>query len=107
MSQPLETLLTRAATIKDAAAIAEIYNQGIADRVATFETEPRTPAQIAKWFEAGHLVMITESETAGTVAFAATFPYSDRPCYAGIGEFSVYVARAYRGHGVGRAVLSA
>ena len=30
-----------------------------------------------------------------------------RPCYAGIGEFSVYVARAHRGHGAGRAVLAA
>jgi hypothetical protein len=29
-------LRTRAATIADAAAIAEIYNQGIADRIATF-----------------------------------------------------------------------
>jgi L-amino acid N-acyltransferase YncA len=30
-----------------------------------------------------------------------------RPCYAGIGEFSGYVARAHRGRGAGRAVLAA
>jgi L-amino acid N-acyltransferase YncA len=36
------TLRTRTATIADATAIAEIYNQGIADRIATFETEPRS-----------------------------------------------------------------
>jgi phosphinothricin acetyltransferase len=41
------------------------------------------------------------------VAFAASFPYSDRPCYSGIGEFSVYVRREYRGRGAGRAVLAA
>ena len=40
-------LRTRAATPADAAAIAAIYNEGIADRIATFETEPRTPEQIA------------------------------------------------------------
>ena len=41
------------------------------------------------------------------MAFAASFPYSDRPCYSGIGEFSVYVRREYRGRGAGRAVLAA
>ena len=37
---------TRLATPADAPAIAAIYNEGIADRIATFETEPRTSAQI-------------------------------------------------------------
>src|SRR5215472_13981894 len=40
-------LRTRLATPADAAAIAAIYNEGIADRVATFETEPRTPEQLS------------------------------------------------------------
>ena len=41
------TVTTRLATQTDAAAIAAIYNEGIVDRIATFETEPRTSAQIA------------------------------------------------------------
>ena len=100
-------LRTRAATPADAAAIAGIYNEGIADRIATFETEPRSAGQIAEWFSGRRLVIVAETKMAGPVAFAASFPYSDRPCYSGIGEFSVYVRRDYRGHGVGRAVLSA
>jgi L-amino acid N-acyltransferase YncA len=100
-------LHTRAATVSDAGAIAEIYNQGIADRVATFATEPRSPAQIAMWFGGRNLVVVAETEAAGPIAFAASFPYSDRACYSGIGEFSVYVRRDYRGRGAGRAVLSA
>src|SRR5690349_5005239 len=100
-------LRTRAATIADAAAIAEIYNQGIADRIATFETEPRSAADIAGWFVPSHLVVVAETGEAGPVAFAASFPYSDRACYRGIGEFSVYVRRDYRGRGAGRAVLAA
>jgi L-amino acid N-acyltransferase YncA len=96
----------RAATPADAPAIAAIYNQGIADRVATFETEPRSPEDIAAWFAPGRLVIVAES-TQGVVAFAASFPYSTRPCYAGINEFSVYVARDCRGTGAGRAVLTA
>ena len=100
-------LRTRAATIADAAAIAEIYNQGIADRIATFETEPRAAADMAEWFAPQHLVVVAETRETGPVGFAATFPYSSRACYSGIGEFSVYVRRDYRNRGVGRAVLAA
>jgi phosphinothricin acetyltransferase len=82
-------LRTRAATIADAAAIAEIYNQGIADRIATFETEPRKAADIAAWFAPPHLIVVAETGETEPVAFAASFPYSSRPCYRGIGEFSV------------------
>src|SRR5436305_14928621 len=96
---------TRAATPADAPAIAAIYNQGIADRVATFETEPRSPEDIAAWFTPGRLIMVAENGGA-VVAFTATFPYSTRPCYAGVNEFSVYVAREARGTGAGRAVLT-
>jgi L-amino acid N-acyltransferase YncA len=100
-------LRTRAATFADAAAIAAIYNEGIADRIATFETEPRSAGQIAGWFTGRQLVIVAETEATGPVAFAASFRYSDRACYRGIGEFSVYVRRDYRGGGAGRAVLAA
>jgi phosphinothricin acetyltransferase len=96
----------RPATRADAARIAEIYNQGIADRVATFETEPRTAEQIARWFDAGYAVFVAGS--GGTVAaYAAAFPYRSRPCYDGVREFSVYVARDARGHGFGRNAMLA
>jgi L-amino acid N-acyltransferase YncA len=106
MTDPAK-LRTRAAASDDAAAIAEIYNQGIADRIATFETEPRSAADIAGWFVPSHLVVVAETGEAGPVAFVASFPYSDRACYRGIGEFSVYVRRDYRGRGAGHAVLAA
>jgi phosphinothricin acetyltransferase len=98
---------TRPATAADAASIAKIYNQGIVERIATFETEPRTPAQIAAWLKAGHLVIVAAVEGRGPVAFAVSFPYSLQSCYAGIGEFSVYVARDFRCCGVGKAALAA
>jgi phosphinothricin acetyltransferase len=100
-------LSTRPGTIADAAAIVKIYNQGIADRIATFETEPRSATDIAEWFAERHLVMVAETGEAAPVAFAASSPYSSRACYSGIGEFSVYVRRDYRGRGAGRAVLAA
>ena len=100
-------LRTRRATPADAAAIAAIYNEGIADRTATFETEPRSAADIAGWFTGQHLVLVVETGEMGPVAFVASFPYSSRPCYSGIGEFSVYVRRNHRGRGAGRAALAA
>ena len=100
-------LRTRAATLADAVAIAAIYNEGIADRIATFETEPRSAGQIAEWFTGRQLVIVAETPATGPVAFAASFPYSDRACYRGIGEFSVYVSRDFRGRGAGRTVLAA
>ena len=98
---------TRAATLADAPAIAAIYNQGIADRVATFETEPRSAGRYCRVVHAGPADHGGRRRGDGVVAFAASFPYSARPCYAGVGEFSVYVARDYRGDGAGRAVLAA
>ena len=89
---------TRPATPGDATAI---YNEGTADRIATFETEPRSATDIAVWFTGEYPVVVAETETAetGPVAFAASFPYSSRPCYRRIDEFSVYVRRGHRGHG--------
>jgi len=106
-AHPVADFDTRPATLADAGPIAEIYNQGIADRIATFETEPRTAAQIEEWLTGRNLVMVAETGETEVVAFAASFPYSNRPCYAGIGEFSVYVRRNYRGRGAGRTVLTA
>jgi phosphinothricin acetyltransferase len=96
----------RAAGAEDAAGIARIYNQGIADRVATFETRPRAEADILRWLDGRHPVVVVEAE-AQVVAFAATFGYRPRECYASIAEFSVYVARGWRGRGAGRVALAA
>ena len=102
-------LTTRLATPADAAAIAEIYNEGIADRVATFETEPRTVAQLeAQLRDRGDRFPTVVVERDGRiVAWAAAGPYRSRPAYAGVAEHSVYTARAARGTGAGRAALEA
>jgi phosphinothricin acetyltransferase len=99
----------RLATPADAGAIAAIYNEGIADRIATFETEPRSEAQIATQLaDRGdrHPTVVIERE-GRIVAWATAGPYRSRPAYAGVAEHSVYVARAARGTGAGRAALEA
>ena len=100
------TLTARAASPADAHAIAAIYNEGIADRIGTFETEPRSTEQIAAWFDGRHPIIVVE-EGREVVAFASTSAYRARPCYAGIAEFSVYVARNRRGAGAGHVAMAA
>ena len=96
----------RTATLADAAAIAAIYNQGIADRIATFETRPRSETDIHAWFDTTHTIVVVE-DAGQVLAFASTSTYRPRECYAGIAEFSVYVAREARGRGAGRLAMEA
>ena len=103
---PVEKMKARNATPADAAQIARIYNQGIEDRTATFETRPRTAEDVRGWFDGKHPIVVTEEE-GEVIAFAATHAYRPRECYAGIAEASVYVARSARGRGAGRLALHA
>jgi len=101
------TLTARPARREDAAAITEIYNQGIEDRIATFETEPRSVADIEPWFDHAHAFVAVTGRSGDVIGYAVAHPYSDRSCYRGIGEFSVYVRRSHRGRGVGQAAMAA
>ena len=99
-------MTSRPATLEDAEAIARIYNEGIQDRVATFETRLRSVEDIRAWFDGLHPVVVVEEEN-DVVAFASTSTYRPRECYAGIAETSVYVARSFRRRGAGSFALLA
>ena len=100
-------LSVRPAQPDDAPAIAAIYNEGIEDRVATFETSQRSESDIAEWFDTGLPLLVVEHPDEGIVGYSGAFPYADRCCYAGIAEFSVYVRRDWRGRGVGLIAMKA
>jgi phosphinothricin acetyltransferase len=94
----------RAARPDDAGAIARIYNQGIDDRLATFETEHRSAADVLAWLTA-RVPLVVADEHGEVAAWAAAHRYRDRDAYSGVGDFSVYVARERRGRGLGRVAL--
>jgi L-amino acid N-acyltransferase YncA len=99
-------LTARAASPTDAVSIARIYNEAIDDRIGTFETRARSPEEVRVWFDGTHPIVVVEDDGA-IVAFASTSSYRQRDCYVGIAEFSVYVDRALRGRGAGRAAMEA
>jgi L-amino acid N-acyltransferase YncA len=125
----------RLAAAPDAEVICRIYNQGIEDRVATLETELRTPDERRQWLanrSPRHPVIVAEvlapdgvsadpepgraslrppSERAGLsdpatiVAWASLNVFNAREAYRFVADISVYVERGRRGKGAGRVLL--
>jgi L-amino acid N-acyltransferase YncA len=97
----------RPARPDDAASIAAIYNEGIRARIATFETRERSAAEVAGWLgDPRHPVLVAGVDDA-VDGWVSASGYRPRECYAGIAEFSVYVATRARGRGVGDALMAA
>jgi L-amino acid N-acyltransferase YncA len=98
----------RPARPADTRAVADIYNEGIETRLATFETEPRSAPDVEAWLAAGERLPLLVAEEDGVVlGWARILAYSDRPVYAGVGEVSVYVTESARGRGIGHGLLEA
>ena len=99
----------RAASAADAAAICRIHNQGIDDRMATLDTIPRTPEGTASWLaERGPRYPVVVADLDGAVVgWGSLNRFNPRPAYDHVADFSVYVERSVRGHGIGRQLLAA
>lgn len=97
----------RPAERTDADAVCAIYNEGIAGRQATFETSPRSAADVLAWFERGLPFLVAADADGDVVGWARVSAYSDRAAYDGVGEHGVYVSAGARGQRVGRRLLDA
>lgn len=100
----------RPATVEDAAAILELYNDQVLTSTATFDLVPRTLTQQERWLtqrSGAHAVVVAVDGAAGdeVVGFGALSAYRERAGYATTVEDSVYVAADHRGEGVGRLIL--
>ena len=92
----------RQATPADAEAIAAIYNEGIADGIATFETQWRTADDVTQWFGGRFPVVAVENRAGEVIAFASTSEYRPRECYAG---FWKLVSRVFVENAAGRTLM--
>jgi phosphinothricin acetyltransferase len=90
---------------EDWESVLAIYLEGIATGLATFET---AAPSWEKW-DAGHLnfarLVAFSAENGQIAGWAALSPVSSRSAYSGVAEVSVYVGNAFRGRGVGGALL--
>ena len=105
--QDASGLHVRSAQRDDAVAIVAIHNEGIAGRMATFETRQRTASEIALWFDEPRYPRLVAEREGRVVGWIAASSYRSRECYAGFAEFSVYVAAAERGRRVGDVLMGA
>lgn len=98
--------MVRPAEAGDAARLAEIFNQGVEDRVATFETNPATAEDAARWIAEDVVIVAVRGDE--IVAWAKASPYTDRHAYYdGVREATLYVVREARRSGLGRLLLDA
>lgn len=101
-------LLIRTAKDTDVNRILDIYNQGIADRIATLEVEEKDIDYMANWFsnrEGKYKVLVAEIDHC-VVGWVSLNPYSHRCAYQGVADLSIYIDRNHRGKGIGKELLS-
>lgn len=102
-----ELLVVRRASPDDLDAIRRIYNEGIEDRVATLDTDPKSRDAIADWWAEhdGRFVVLVALKGEVIVGWASLNRFSQRCAHSAIADLSVYVTRSERGRGIGAALL--
>lgn len=100
-------LVLRNASDADMVAVTRIYNQGIEDRVATLEADPKSESQVREllWHRSERYAVIVAQRDGQVVGWASLNPYSHRCAYDGVADLSVYVERSARGTGIGERLL--
>ena len=104
------SIAIRDAELRDAAAVAAIYNEGIRGRTATFETAERTADDVVRWLTTPAKVarpFLGAERDGEVVGWVRASEYRARTCYDGVAEVSAYVASSARGQRVGDALMGA
>ncbi|MGE9755084.1 arsinothricin resistance N-acetyltransferase ArsN1 family A [Bacillus inaquosorum] len=101
-------MLIRTAKDTDLVRILDIYNQGIADRIATLELEEKDIVYMTNWFSnrsEKYKILVAEIDHC-VVGWVSLNPYSHRSAYQGVADLSIYIDRNHRGKGIGKVLLS-
>ena len=97
----------RPARRDDLPGVTSIYNEAVERTTGTFDTEPKSLAEMTDWFSAheGKYPVLVAEEDGKVVAWASLSQYSGRCAYARTAEVSVYVEPSRRGRGLAGALL--
>ena len=93
-------------TAQDWSEVERINIEGIDTGHATFEVRPKSRIN----FETGALewsILVYDDGTDRLGGWICLWPTSDRCCYTGIAEVSIYISAHARGKGVGTALMQA
>lgn len=96
----------RTATAADAGAIAAIYNQALAERQATFETEPVAAQDVGAWLADESQPVLVAEDAGRVVGWTRVIRSNERCALAGVGDYVIYLEAAARGCGIGRLLLA-
>lgn len=101
-------VMIREADKTDLESILNIYNQGIEDRIATLESETKDFLYMKEWFEQhkGRFKVIVAEQEGKILGWSSLNLYNNRCAYAGVADLSIYIAREYRGKGIGSLLLT-
>lgn len=99
--------IIRKAEHPDLSRILEIYNQGIEDRIATLEDQPKTWEEMSQWFQqrSERYAVLVIADGPEIQGWASLNPYTHRCAYAGVADVSVYIDRNWRCKGLGSKLL--
>jgi L-amino acid N-acyltransferase YncA len=97
----------RPASAADADAIAAIYNEAVAERFATFDTDPVATADVAGWLGRDREPVLVADLDGRVAGWARVIASAERCALAGVGEYTIYLERSARGRGIGRRLLAA
>ncbi|BBN80611.1 putative phosphinothricin acetyltransferase YwnH [Pseudoalteromonas sp. A25] len=97
----------RIAEIDDLQSITDIYNETIASRMVTADTEPLTVEQRMEWFSSHNSdrpLFVYEAK-GRVVAWLSFKSFYGRPAYSQTCEISIYISTQARGQGLGQQLL--
>lgn len=99
----------RVANENDLKKITEIYNWAVQNTVATFDLENRTEEKAKEWFmfhQDPYYPLFVAEMNHEIIGWASISPFHPRPAYKASGEFSIYIAPEFHGHGLGKEFLA-
>jgi phosphinothricin acetyltransferase len=107
--ETLHKIKIRGAEVGDAESITEIYNDEILHGTATFDTDPKTVNDRIVWLDehtSPYFVLVAEID-GKVVGFCSLSSYRPRKAFDITAELSLYIAKAYRGLGIGTKLMQA